>query len=179
MPAAIRIRDHISPLLGIDDTAFAEYVKRLKRRVSRSNPQAVLTRRTIGDDRLLATVPARAEAVPSLEFVIAHEYSHTHYDYDVDAETVRGFLVSEGLAMVLAETFASKPQPYPWDQVTSEQEAEFWEQVDPAARGLNAYMTYMGSEASYVAGARVVRSYLRRHKFSIAEAHSRSLEELY
>jgi hypothetical protein len=239
----IRIRDHISPLVGADDATFTEYVKRLRRRVSRSNPEAVLTRRTIdraidglrdapdrdellqhlvsqdcpvavrsllrrlaavlppargrmtchvlpnagtrgtgncfGDDRLLVTVPAKGEAVPWLQFVIAHEYSHSRYDYDVAAATVRDFLVSEGLAMVLAETFASKPHPYPWDQVTPEQEAEFWETVDLSAQGLDAYMTYMGSDASYEVGARIIRSYLRFRDTSIAEAHGRTSEELF
>jgi hypothetical protein len=243
MPARILIHDHIVPLIGCDDAALMGYVKRLKRRVSRSNPEAVLTRRTIdqaidglreapdrdellqhvarqdcpqaarsiltrladtlpplggrttchllanagtrgtgncfGQDRLLVTVPAHGDALPWLEFVIAHEYSHTQCDYDVDTATVRDFLISEGLAMVLAETFAAKPQPYPWDQVTQEEEAAFWKQIDPAARGLEAYMTYMGSEASYEAGARVVRAYLGRHNISIADAHRRSFEEVY
>jgi len=243
MPTRILLHDHISPLVGCDDTAFSEYINRLKRRVSRSNPEAVLTRRTVdqamqglratpdrdellqhltrqdcghaaltvlmrltdalspvrarmtchllanagtrgtgncfGQDRLLVTVPAKGEAIPWLEFVIAHEYSHTQCDYDVDAATVRDFLIAEGLAMVLAETFAAKPQPYPWDQVTQEDEAAFWERVALGARGLDAYMTYMGSDASYKAGARIVRSHLDRHNISIVDAHRRSFEELY
>ena len=243
VPDTIRICDHISPLLRIDDAALREYAERLKRRVSRVASDNALTRRTIhgavqglqdapdrddllrhlvtqdcpraahallrqlagalppardritchlvpsagthgagncvADDQLLVTIPATEEAIPWMEFVIAHEYSHTQTDCPIDRATVRDFLISEGLAMVLAETFAAKPHPYPWDQVPPEQEAAFWKGVDPDARGLDAYATYMNSDASYEAGARVVRSYLRRHSISIAEAHHRPLSELY
>ena len=37
----------------------------------------------------------------------------------------------------------------------------------------------MGSEASYEAGSRIVRSYLQRHSISIAEAHRLRFGELY
>jgi uncharacterized protein YjaZ len=115
-----------------------------------------------------------------MRFVICHEYSHVLREYGVhEAATVADYLICEGLAMVVGETFAGKPNPYPWDEVTSLQEREFWDHVDIEAPGLEGYMTYMGSEISYEAGARIVRSYVARHRISIVEAHSRTNDELF
>ena len=81
--------------------------------------------------------------------------------------------------MVLAETMVPKPTPYPWDDVTAEQEADFWETVDLDARGLEAYTRYMRHDAAYETGARIIRSYLDRHGISIVEAHRLLGTELY
>jgi len=81
--------------------------------------------------------------------------------------------------MVLGETIFPKPNPYPWDQVTAEQEAEFWEGIDPEVRGVEGYLQYVSHDVSYEAGARVVRAYLLRHGVSIAEAHRLPNDELY
>ena len=244
MTTRIRVENHIPGLIGLDHAGFADQVERLKRRLSRSNPVAVLTRRTIGgavecletasdrdqqlhtlleldpagaacgvlrlltaeippahgritchlipnagnrgsgncfgDDRLLITVPCQGDALPWVGFVIAHEYSHTHRDFgEHEPDTVRDYLVFEGLAMVLAETLEVKLKPYPWDEVTTEQEVNFWTMVDPEARGLEAYMTYMGHDAAYETGARIVRAYLNRHRVSIVEVHRLPNDELY
>jgi Predicted Zn-dependent protease (DUF2268) len=133
-----------------------------------------------GSDRLLVATPCQGDAVSWLRFVIAHELSHTSRDFGVHRpEIVRECLVFEGLAMVLAETFVTKPGPYPWDHVTSQQEAEYWERVNAEARGLEAYLEHVNDEVAYEIGARIVRSYLQRHNISVIEAHHRSNEELY
>jgi len=115
-----------------------------------------------------------------MRFVIAHEYSHTQRDFgQFQPETVRDYLIFEGLAMVLAETMVPKPIPYPWDDVTADQEADFWETVDLDARGLEAYTRYMRHDTAYETGSRIIRSYLDRHGMSIAEAHRLPTTELY
>lgn len=81
--------------------------------------------------------------------------------------------------MVLAETMVPKPIPYPWDDVTADQEADFWETVDLDARGLEAYTRYMRHDTAYETGSRIIRSYLDRHGMSIAEAHRLPTTELY
>ncbi len=244
MDTRIRVDNHIPELIGLDDAGFADQVERLKRRLSRSNPVAVLARRTIGgaveglktasdrdqqlhtlleldpagaargvlrlltaeippahgritchlipnagnrgsgncfgDDRLLITVPCQGDALPWVGFVLAHEYSHTHRDFgEHEPDTVRDYLVFEGLAMVLAEIMVPKPTPYPWDNVTAEQEVGFWQTVDLDARGVEAYTMYMRHDAAYETGARIVRAYLNRHRVSIVEAHRLPNNELY
>ena len=132
------------------------------------------------EDRLIAAAPCEGDAASWLCFVIAHEYSHTHRDFgEHRPDTVRDYLIFEGLAMVLAETAFPKPEPYPWDEVTAEQEADFWATTDVEARGLEAYMRYMSHDAAYETGARIVRAYLERHGVSIVEAHRLSNGELY
>ncbi len=43
MDTRIRVDNHIPELIGLDDAGFADQVERLERRLSRSNPVAVLT----------------------------------------------------------------------------------------------------------------------------------------
>jgi len=114
-----------------------------------------------GDDRLIVAAPCEGDAASWLRFVITHEYSHTHRAFgEHHADTVREDLVFEGLAMVLAETIFPKLELYPWDAVTAEQEAEFWEGIDPEVRGLEWYLQYMSHDAAYEVGAQVVGAYL-------------------
>jgi uncharacterized protein YjaZ len=120
------------------------------------------------------------DAASWLRFVIAHEYSHTHRAFgEHDPDAVRKDLVFEGLAMVFAETIVPKPEPYPWDEITAEQEEEFWAGVDPEASGLKAILQYMSHDAAYEVSARIIRAYLQRLSTSIAEAHRLPDDGLY
>ncbi len=244
MPARIRVHNHIPKFIGLDDDAFAGQVERLKRRLARSNPVAMLTRRTIGgamealamapdrdelllelldqnpagaartmlleltailppvdgyvtchlapnggdrgsgncfgSDRLLTTVPCKGEMEPWMRFVIAHEYSHTQRGIRLsDQDTVRDFLIFEGLAMVLAETYVPTIGLMFREESSDEQVARFWADADLGARGLDGYMAEMGRDGAYEAGARVIRAYQQHHGTSIADAHRRENRELY
>jgi hypothetical protein len=244
MPVRLRVYNHISELFGLDDSAFAIQVERLKKRLSRSNPVAVLTRRTIDDAtealanapdrdvllrhvlqrrvpgaartllaqlsveippvegrivchllptggdrgsgnafgayRFLAAVPCRGDVASWLAFVIAHEYSHTQRGYRLDHNnTVRDFLIFEGLGMVLGEAIAPEIGRTFREGATDEQVTNFWSAADLEARGLESYVEYMGRDGAYEAGARVVRSYLQLHGLSIAAAHRLTNQQLY
>lgn len=244
MASHIRVYNHIPALVGLDNTRFVEQVERLKVRLARSNPVAILTRRTIGGatsgletaidrdvllrqlldrnpsriarkvlvqltdwlppragrvtchlvpnggdrgsgncfgaERLLVTVPCKGDAAAWMSFVIAHEYSHTQRGFRLaDSDTVRDFLVFEGLAMVLAETIAPAIGNVFRQDATDEQVASFWAEVDLEGRGLDGYMRQMAREGAYEAGARIVRAYLQRHDLSIVDAHYLQSEGLY
>jgi len=240
----IRVCNHISEFVGLDDVAFAGEVERLKRRLARSNPVAALTRRTIGgalealetapdrdellrqaldrnpvgvarailreltdmlppadgsitchlvpnggdrgsgncfgSDRLLAAVPCKGELEPWIRFVVAHEYSHTQRGFRLsDQDAVRDFLIFEGLAMVLAEICVPSIGLMFREESSDEQVTQFWADADFEVRGLDGYMTEMGRDGAYEAGARIIRGYLQRHGISIADAHRRENRELY
>jgi Predicted Zn-dependent protease (DUF2268) len=244
MAARVRVYNHISEFIGLDNGTFADQVERLQQRLARSNPVAILTRRTLGEamgrletapdrdvllryvleqgapkvalktllqltrelppvedritchlvpnggdrgsgnafgaDRLLAIVPCKGDVVSWLGFVIAHEYSHTQRGFRLaDTDTVRDFLIFEGLAMVLGESVVPVIGRKFQDEATDEQVADFWDAVDAEAYGLDGYMEYMGRDGAYEAGARIVRAYLQRHAVSIVEAHHLKNDELY
>ena len=132
-------------------------------------------------DGLLVAAPCDGAVLSWLPFVIAHEYSHTlRYFGEHAPDTVRDYLIFEGLAMVLAETlFPPSFVPYPWSEPSPEPEAGFWAEVDPNARGDDACANYVSSDLAYTIGARIVRHYLRCHEISIVAAHRLPNGELY
>jgi hypothetical protein len=71
-------------------------------------------------------------------FVLAHEYSHLFRGFgEHRPDTMREYLVMEGMAMVLAEaTFPLRMTASPWWEPSREEKGAFWASFDPEARGL-------------------------------------------
>lgn len=141
-----------------------------------------------GPGKLLLGIRCDELAPLRLKRNIAHEYSHTfrffqdpYYDYDGfgpgTPKSMRDYLAFEGLAMVLGDTLYPHPAFVPFP-VSEESEKAFWEKIDIAAVGEEAYMKYMTLRA-YEISSRIVRSYLTVQGCSIIEAHCATDEELY
>lgn len=80
-------------------------------------------------------------------------------------------VLAEGIAPAIGRMFRK--------EVSEEQVTRFWTDADLEARGLEGYMTEMGREGAYEAGARIVRAYLQRHGIPIENAHRLSNLRLY
>jgi hypothetical protein len=66
MGTHVRVYNHISKFIGLDNGAFADKREGLQQRLARSNPVAILTRRTIGE------AMGRLETAPDRDVLLRH-----------------------------------------------------------------------------------------------------------
>ncbi len=147
--------------------------------------------------KMLILIPLMELWEKRLRRNITHEYSHTvrmrrwpldqrHGFGPAFRYTIREHLVFEGLAENLVEQFHADPD-FPLAAVTTEEEARFWEAVQPHFERENwdAYGVLMNpgaglpSRVGYTVGYHLVKRYLDRQGITALAAHQIPYDELY